>query len=114
MKYSDNGFWVEALDNELYRIGLSDKGQDDLGDVAFFEFLASEEVSTQEALFSVEASKATTELVSPLNGRVVELHQELEKEPERLNSLDRSSNWVAVLSHVDKDAYEALLDTSGL
>ncbi|MBS4761784.1 glycine cleavage system protein H [Carnobacteriaceae bacterium zg-ZUI252] len=114
MKYSENGFWVEPINDDLYRIGLSDKGQDDLGDVAFFEFLASENVTTEDSLFSVEASKATTDLASPLNGRVVEWHHALEKQPELLNSTDKENTWVAILSHVERSEYDALLDTSGL
>lgn len=114
MKYSDNGFWVEQLDNGYYRIGLSEKGQDDLGDVAFLEFLTREELSVEESFLSVEASKATTDLVAPLNARVVELHDRLEKEPELLNSTNKEETWIAIVSHVSPEAYHNLNDVSGL
>ena len=37
-KYSENGLWIKK-EGEEYVIGLSPKGQDDLGDVSFVEFL---------------------------------------------------------------------------
>lgn len=114
MKYSDNGFWVEALEDGTYRIGLSDKGQDDLGDVAYFEFLEREELSTEDAFISVEASKATTELTSPVNGRVVQLNDVLEKEPHLLNHVERENTWIAIVSHVLQEEVDALQDVSGL
>lgn len=114
MKYSENGFWVERLDNDLYRIGLSDKGQDDLGDVAFLEILATREISTQESMISVEASKATTELTAPLDAKVVEWHTALEKNPELLNSTNATENWIVLVEHVNSLEYDALMETSGL
>lgn len=114
MKYSENGFWVERIDNDLYRVGLSDKGQDDLGDVAFLEILATQDISTNESMMSVEASKATTELTAPLNGQVVEWHTALEKNPELLNSTQSRDNWIVLIKHVNSLEYDALMETSGL
>lgn len=114
MKYSENGFWVEKIENDLYRIGLSEKGQDDLGDVAFFEILATQEISTSESMISVEASKATTELTAPLNAQVVEWHTALEKTPELLNSTDVNENWIALVKADNPMDFNALMETSGL
>ncbi|MGB7460202.1 MAG: glycine cleavage system protein H, partial [Carnobacterium jeotgali] len=36
MRYSENGLWV-LKEGDNYRIGLSEKGQDDLGEVMFVE-----------------------------------------------------------------------------
>lgn len=114
MKYSENGFWIEPLEDGNYRIGLSEKGQDDLGDVAYFEFVESENITVEDAFISVEASKATTELSAPVNARVVVLHQELEKYPELLNRTSHDDNWIAIVSHVSIEEYNALQKTSGL
>lgn len=114
MKYSDNGFWVEALEDGNYRIGLSEKGQDDLGDVAFFEFLEIENITPNESFISVEASKATTELTAPLHARVVLVNNQLEQNPQLLNSLSIEDNWIAIVSHVSNEEFNALQNTSGL
>ena len=98
-KYSENGLWIK-LDGSEYVIGLSPKGQDDLGDVSFVELLKSESVSPEDSIISVEAAKAVTELLAPLSGTVVAFHDELEEE----------KNWIVRLNGVDEAAFNALLD----
>ena len=98
-KYSENGLWIKQ-DGSEYVIGLSPKGQDDLGDVSFVELLKSESVTPEDSIISVEAAKAVTELLSPLSGTVVAFHDELEEE----------KNWIVRLNGVDEAAFNALLD----
>ena len=86
-KYSENGLWIKQ-DGSEYVIGLSPKGQDDLGDVSFVELLKSKSVSPEDSIISVEAAKAVTELLTPLSGTVVAFHDELEENPEFLNELE--------------------------
>lgn len=113
MKYSENGFWVKPIDTG-YRIGLSAKGQDDLGDIGFFELLATEVLSTQEAFIAVEASKAVTDLTAPVNADIVAVNERLNKSPELLNSTDINDNWIVDVTLHDEQAYEALMDTDSL
>ena len=98
-KYSENGLWIKK-DGSEYVIGLSPKGQDDLGDVSFVELLKSESVTPEDSIISVEAAKAVTELLSPLSGVVVAFHDELEEE----------KNWIVRLNGVDEAAFNALLN----
>ena len=53
-KYSENGLWIKQ-DGSEYVIGLSPKGQDDLGDVNFVELLKSETVTPDDSIISVDA-----------------------------------------------------------
>ena len=108
-KYSENGLWIKQ-DGSEYVIGLSQKGQDDLGDVNFVELLKSESVTPEDSIISVEAAKAVTELLSPLSGTVVAFHDELEDNPEFLNELEEEKNWIVRLDGVDEAAFNALLD----
>ena len=108
-KYSENGLWIKK-DGSEYLIGLSPKGQDDLGDVSFVELLKNEVVTTEDSIISVEAAKAVTELLSPLSGTVVVFHDDLEENPEFLNELSEEKNWILRLTGVDEAAFNALLD----
>jgi len=108
-KYSENGLWIKQ-DGSEYVIGLSPKGQDDLGDVSFVELLKSEAVTPEDSIISVEAAKAVTELLAPLSGTVVAFHDELEENPEFLNELAEEKNWIVRLNGVDEAEFNALLD----
>lgn len=115
IKYSENGLWIERL-AQRYRIGLSSKGQDELGNVGFVELFKSTALVKNESFMSVEAAKAVTELISPLSGTVVSWHEELENEPELLNEHDPEKNWIVVLENVAEEDAQQLFssDSSSL
>ncbi len=108
MRYSENGLWV-LKEGENYRIGLSEKGQDDLGEVMFVELPNTlAEVKESDVLLGVEGAKAVTELLSPLTGVVVQFHTELTDDPEKLNSTDKKDNWILEVKDVEPDAFKKL------
>lgn len=114
MRYSENGFWVQPVANG-YRIGLSAKGQDDLGEVSYVELVSTKVISTQEPFIMVEASKAVTDLTAPLDeGEIIAIHTELEHHPELLNSSNPDENWIVVVKGDLEAEYEALNETDGL
>ena len=108
-KYSENGLWIKQ-DGLEYVIGLSPKGQDDLGEVSFVELLKNKTVTKEDSIISVEAAKAVTELLAPLSGTVVAFHDELEENPEFLNDTEEEKNWILRLSHINSKEFETLLD----
>lgn len=102
IKYTKSGLWVEKLEDS-YRLGLSVKGQDDVGDVMYAELPDIERdshLTKDENLLSVEGAKAVTEIVSPLSGTVKDVHKEVEDDTELLNSTDRAENWIVELTDV--------------
>ena len=64
IKYSENGLWIKQEENR-YTVGISPKGQDDIGDVSFVELFVQESLTTEDSFMSVEAAKAVTELFAP-------------------------------------------------
>jgi len=110
VKYSETGLWIEKNEDK-YRIGLSEKGQDDIGEVMFVDLPEfSETVSKDEALLSIEGAKSVSEIISPLSGKIVKVHQEIEDTPDLLNSDERAVNWVIELTDVDEDQFNNLND----
>ena len=110
IKYSENGLWILKKDKN-YRIGLSEKGQDDLGEVMFIDVPSDvTKLALDESLIGVEGAKAVTELTAPLAGSVVSYHEALADEPEMLNSAEKENNWIVELTDVDEAAFNALAD----
>lgn len=112
IKYTKSGLWVEKLEDS-YRLGLSVKGQDDVGDVMYAElsdFERDSHLTKDENLLSVEGAKAVTEIVSPLSGTVKNVHKEVEDDTELLNSTDRAENWIVELTDVASYDSEDLSD----
>lgn len=100
VKYTKSGLWIEELEN-THRIGLSEKGQDDVGDVMFVELPNfGDKVEVGSNLIGVEGAKAVTEITAPISGSVENVHKELEDETALLNSTEREENWILELSDV--------------
>lgn len=108
VKYSENGLWI-LKDGEHYRIGLSEKGQDDLGEVMFVEIPTDvARVEKNDNLIGVEGAKAVTELIAPFSGKVMSFNTELADNPEDLNTSNRDKNWIVDVTEVDEAEFNAL------
>lgn len=114
VKYHDSGLWIEKLNETSYRIGLSEKGQDDVGEVIFVELPEmKEEVKKGSLLLNVEGEKAVTEMTMPFNATITAVHEAVEDEPELLNQTDKESNWIVEVTDVDPSAWNALDEEVG-
>lgn len=109
VKYHQNGIWIEKISEADYRIGLSEKGQDDVGEVMFAEVSEnSGKLDAGDAIINVEGAKAVTELTIPFSATVKERHVELENEPDLLNKEDKDKNWILEVTDVDPSVWETL------
>lgn len=101
IKYTQTGLWLEKKEDDIVRIGLSEKGQDDVGEVMFVELPKfGEKINDGDNLIGVEGAKAVTEITSPVSGEIVNVHKELEDDVDLLNSKDREDNWIIELKNV--------------
>ncbi|WP_423188649.1 glycine cleavage system protein H [Alkalibacterium sp. f15] len=109
VKYHNNGIWIEKMNETDYRIGLSEKGQDDVGEVMFVEITENDgKLEQGEAFLNVEGAKAVTEITLPFSASVKETHKELEDEPALLNKEDKAENWIITVTGVDASVWESL------
>lgn len=109
IKYHSNGLWFNKLNETDYQVGLSEKGQDDVGEVMFVELSVKEgSLSKGDAILNVEGAKAVTELTIPFDVTIKSLHKEIEDEPELLNSTAKEENWILVVTDIDEIEIEQL------
>lgn len=110
IKYHPNGLWFEKLNDGDYRVGLSEKGQDDVGEVMFVEVSAKEgPLKKGDAILNVEGAKAVTEFTIPFDVTVKTVHQEIEDAPELLNSSKKDENWLLVVTELDEKQFDSLM-----
>ncbi len=110
VKFTKSGLWIEKLEN-TYRLGLSEKGQDDVGEVMFVDLPEfGEHLEKGANLIGVEGAKAVTEITSPVSGIVLNVHRELEDETTLLNSTDHNDNWIIEVTEVEGLELEELSD----
>lgn len=121
LKYSEEHLWARVEGNKAY-IGITDFAQSELGDIVFVELPeVGDEVEQDEPFGSVESVKTVSELYAPVSGKVVEVNENLEDEPELVNSSPYDEGWMIVVelsdpSELDKlmsaDDYEKMVSES--
>lgn len=81
LKYADSHEWVK-VDGNSATVGITDHAQDHLGDVVYVELPEVGANVKQGGCFgAVESVKATSDINSPVSGKVVEVNEELNSSP---------------------------------
>lgn len=81
LKYADSHEWAK-IEGKCVTIGITDHAQDHLGDVVYVELPEVGTDVTQGSGFgAVESVKATSDINSPVSGKVVEINEQLTSSP---------------------------------
>lgn len=107
LKYARTHEWVEFLDANTAKIGLTDFAQKKLGKLVFVNLpLVGDTLAAGEALGDVESVKAVSDVVSPISGAVTEVNEALLDEPGLIND-DPYGAWLVTVE-IDGAAEELL------
>lgn len=86
LSYTKSHEWLEELEDDVVRIGLTDFAQDSLGDLVFVNLpQVGDEVVVGEALGDVESVKAVSDIYSPVTGVIRAVNEDLLDAPEAIN-----------------------------
>lgn len=98
--YTKDHEWVKVEGN-MVTVGLADYAQDHLGDIVYVELPdVDDEIESGEAVASIESVKAASDCVTPIGGKVVEVNEELDDEPAKVNA-DPYGAWICKLEAED-------------
>lgn len=112
LKYSESHEWVKVEGN-IAVVGVSDFAQKEMGDITYVDMPeVDDEVNAGEEFGALESVKASSELISPVSGKVVEVNGELEDAPEKVNE-DAYAAWIIKVEMSDASELDALMDAAG-
>lgn len=112
LKYTKDHEWVK-IDGNTATIGVTDFAQGELGDIVYIEIETEGETLAKEEVFgSIEAVKTVSDLFMPLSGVVVEFNQDLEGNPEVVNTDPYGDGWMIKLTISDASEVDQLLSAS--
>ena len=97
----------------VYRVGITDYAQGELGDVVYIELPTVGESFEERATFgTIEAVKAVSDLYCPVAGEVVAVNESLDDDPSFVNSDPYGAGWMVQLRVGDEAAVSALMDAA--
>lgn len=110
LKYSKEHEWVRVEDG-LATIGITDYAQEELGDIVNVELPdEGDTFAKDEAFGAVESVKASSEVFTPVGGKVVEINEPLFDGPEMLNEDPYDEGWMIKLEVSDSGELGDLMD----
>ena len=110
LKYTKDHEWV-LIEGNTATVGITDFAQSELGDIVYVEVETVDETLDKEEVFgTVEAVKTVSDLFLPLSGTIESFNEELDQNPELVNSDPYGSGWMIKMSVDNLDEIEELLD----
>ncbi len=110
LKYSREHEWVK-MEGNVVLVGITDFAQSELGDVVYVELPeAGAELEANNTFGVVESVKAVSDLYAPVSGTVTEVNQQLNDEPELVNSDPFEDGWMLRIDMSDSSEMDGLLE----
>jgi glycine cleavage system H protein len=112
LSYTAEHEWIrdpgEADDS--VRVGITDFAQEQLGDIVYVQLPAvGETVTAGEPCGELESTKSVSELFAPVSGTVVARNDDLDAEPEQVNSDPYGAGWMLEIVPADRDELAGLM-----
>jgi glycine cleavage system H protein len=112
-KYYGDQYWV-LVEGDTATVGVTAVLAETLQDLVFVQLpKPGDSLKRDGHLMTVEGSKATMDLLSPLTGRVLEANQEVFQNPALLNTKPYDS-WVVRLGELEASELESLKSSDQL
>lgn len=112
LKYTKDHEWVK-VDGDTATIGVTDFAQSELGDIVYVEVETEGETLDKEEVFgSIEAVKTVSDLFMPISGEITAFNEELESNPEVVNTDPYGEGWMIKVAISDSSELDGLLSAS--
>ena len=107
--YSESHEWVK-VDGNVAIIGVSDFAQSEMGDITYVDMPdVDDEFNAGDDFGALESVKTSSELITPVSGKVVARNDVLEDQPELINE-DAYGAWIIKIEMSDRGELDALLN----
>lgn len=111
LKYTKDHEWV-SIDGDVATVGITDFAQKELGDIVYVEVETLDQTLDKDEVFgTVEAVKTVSDLFLPVSGEIIEFNDDLESNPEAVNSDPYGAGWMVKVKISDASEVAQLLSS---
>ncbi|CAH0337003.1 glycine cleavage system protein GcvH [Flavobacterium sp. SOK18b] len=109
LKYTKDHEWV-SIEGDIATIGITDFAQKELGDIVYVEVETLDQTLDKDEVFgTVEAVKTVSDLFLPLAGEIIAFNDDLESNPESVNSDPYGAGWMIKVKVANVADFDSLL-----
>ena len=110
LRYTRDHEWVR-LDGNIATIGITDYAQGELGDIVYVDISTVGQDLEAGAVFgTVEAVKTVSDLYLPVAGKILEVNDQLNNQPDLVNTDPYEGGWMVKVEVVNPADVEGLMD----
>ena len=113
LKYSPQHIWLKDEGNGNLRLGITYYYQEQLKSVVFLELPGvGAELKLGEPFATIESSKVSTDLTSPVSGTVIDANLSVTEKPGLINKDPYGQGWLLVVRPSQPDELKSLLSAA--
>ncbi|MGQ9513643.1 MAG: glycine cleavage system protein GcvH [Thermoproteota archaeon] len=107
--YTKEHEWLSLKDN-VGLVGITDYAQSQLGDIVTVELPeVGREVKQFESVAIVDSLKTTSDIYSPVSGRIIEVNKDLQDHPELINQEPYGGGWIFKIQLSNREELSSLM-----
>ena len=108
-RYTKEHEWVDTIGDGIM-VGITEFAQDQLGDVVSVE-LPEVGISYRQndAIAIIDSVKTSTDVYSPVDGRITHVNENLLSQPELINKSPYQDGWIVKMVPEDRSQLDAML-----
>tara|TARA_B100000029_G_C17203000_1_gene825124 strand:+ start:121 stop:495 length:375 start_codon:yes stop_codon:yes gene_type:complete len=107
--YTKEHEWLKLEDDFAY-VGITNHAQGELGDIIFVELPKIGDTFNKDDVFgTIEAVKTIADLYIPVDSEIIEINEQIETEPEKINADPYNDGWIVKVKLLNKDNLNDLL-----
>jgi glycine cleavage system H protein len=111
LKYTKDHEWI-LIEGDVATVGITDFAQKELGDIVYVEVETLDQTMDKDEVFgTVEAVKTVSDLFLPLSGEITDFNDDLESNPETVNSDPYGKGWMIKIKISNPSEIEVLLSS---
>ena len=113
MKYTEEHEWLRDEDG-LIVVGITEHAAEQLGDIVFVDLPeVGTEVVRDDEIVVIESVKAASDILSPLDGEIVEVNETLADNPGLVNEDAQGDGWFFKIKPSDLSPMDDYMDEAG-
>jgi len=91
--YTKEHIWLKYIDDYRCQLGITYFAQDLLGDIVFIDIKSDEKIFTNKSMGTIESVKTASDIIAPVDGKILSFNQVLTKTPELINDKPHET-WI--------------------
>ena len=111
LRFTEDHEWVLTADDDTALVGITEYAQEQLGELVYVELPAvGDEIAKGDSVAVIESVKSASDLNAPVSGEIIEVNEELDADPGKVNEDAMGAGWFFKIRLSDDGELEELME----